>query len=171
MIQISMRMVDLIEVQPYFAECVKVAVKSGCFRSKCGAIVVDDFDTIIGRGFNSPPKGIILTECFKDSIPRDFKSNRDCCMHAEQRALIDAVYTGQLTDLRGCRLYFLRLDLANQVIPSGRPYCTICSKMALDLGIDKWVLFHKAGTWGNAEDAAFIYDAQEYNDFSFQYRE
>jgi hypothetical protein len=46
---------------------------------------------------------------------------------------------------------------------SGKPYCTICSKSALDIGIKEFVLWH--------EDGICAYDTAEYNLLSFDYQE
>lgn len=46
---------------------------------------------------------------------------------------------------------------------AGKPYCTICSKMALDAGVSEWVLWHDKGIT--------IYDANEYNEISFGHLE
>ena len=60
-------------------------------------------------------------------------------------------------------LFFIRLDENDEPKHSGKPYCSICSKMALDAGIKKFVLWHKEG-WT-------AYDTKEYNDLTFQYSE
>ncbi len=58
-------------------------------------------------------------------------------------------------------MFFSRVDDEGQMIFSGSPYCTRCSKDALDLKISKWVLKH--------EDGIYIYGAEEYNNLSFNY--
>ena len=56
----------------------------------------------------------------------------------------------------------MRLDLDNQMQFAGKPYCTICSKLALDVGIKEFVLWHK--------DGIAVYDTHEYNELSFAFR-
>jgi len=63
----------------------------------------------------------------------------------------------------GSRLYFIRLDDLGNLSRAGKPYCTICSKMALDVGIDEFVLWHEQGV--------SVYNTEEYNTLSFQYQE
>ncbi len=63
--------------------------------------------------------------------------------------------------LFGSRLYFIRVDDGGLPSRAGGPYCTICSKMALDVGIEEFVLWHQKGIC--------IYDTKEYNKLSFQY--
>jgi hypothetical protein len=50
-------------------------------------------------------------------------------------ALIDAP-----DKIIGSRLYFVRIDENGKPIHAGKPYCTICSKMALDAGIYEFIL-------------------------------
>lgn len=61
------------------------------------------------------------------------------------------------------RLYFVRLDNSGTPSRVGKPYCTICSKMALDVGIKEFILWHEQGVC--------VYDTEEYNALSFQYTE
>jgi hypothetical protein len=59
------------------------------------------------------------------------------------------------------RLYFIRIDNDGKPTHAGKPYCTICSKMALDAGISEFVL--RDETW------VCVYDTDEYNTLSFNY--
>lgn len=134
-----------------------MAMKSSCLRSMSGAIIVKN-EKIIGKGYNSPPKDEILLECLKDKLPKNFKSDKTCCVHAEQRAILDVL---KKEDLKNSRLYYIRLDLNNNIIKAEEPYCTICSKLCLDSGISEFVLYKK--------DGIALYDTYEYNDLSFKY--
>lgn len=140
---------------------VDIAKASTCKRSKCGSVIVSPAPqcNIIGVGYNAMPCNEV-GECFKDSLPKDFKSDKTCCVHAEQRAILNALKKGY--DVKGSTLYFIRLDENNNQIPAGDPYCTICSKMALDVGISRFVLWRKEG-WTS-------YDTKYYNELSFQYK-
>lgn len=151
-----------------FEYCKKIAEKSTCFRSKCGAIIVKD-KLILGKGFNSPPNGEILKFCKKDKLPADFKSDKTCCVHAEQRAIIDAYENGYTRkDFEHSAIVFVRLNEEGKIEPSGKPYCTICSKMWMDVsnGKGSWILFHKKEVWG--EEGVYIYNVVEYNNISFE---
>ena len=132
-----------------------------CHRSKCGSLIVVNNAFVIGRGFNAMPN-LKQTACFKDSLPANFKSDKTCCIHAEQNAIMDAL-TNRERSIKGSTLYFIRLDENDQPKHSGQPYCTICSKLALEVGISKFVLWHKEG-WT-------AYDTKYYNELSFQYTE
>ncbi len=144
------------------------ALKSTCLRSKCGSIITwqdNGIEQVIGRGFNSPPFGSASRCNRKHELPADFKSDKTCCVHAEQRAIFDAASKGFLpyhrSHLALRRLYFIRLDENDKAKFSGKPYCTICSKMTLDVGIKEFTLWHKEGIC--------VYDALEYNELSFGY--
>lgn len=139
----------------------EIAKRSCCLRSRCGSVIVKD-KTIIGKGYNSPPLDVKLVYCLKDSLPADFKSDKTCCIHAEQRAIMDTLrYHPER--IKDSRLYFIRLDESGNKLKAGQPYCTICSKMALDTGIAEFVLWH--------EEGICIYSTEEYNKLSFKYRE
>ena len=146
----------------YFNEAILEGLKSNCLRSKCGSVLVKN-GVIIGRGFNSPPKELEnQRRCLNSKKDYDLKvTDKTCCMHAEQRALIDALRNG-LT-IEGSKLFFIRINEKCEVIFSGKPYCTMCSKMALDLGVIEWILWHKEGI--------FLYNSEEYNSISFEYQE
>ncbi len=140
----------------------KIALQATCQRDKCGSVIVKN-NEIIGVGFNSPP-------CHKESQRRclDTKENyhvkvkdKTCCVHAEQRAIMDALQKNP-DKVQGSRLYFMRLDEKGKLSRAGRPYCTICSKMTLDAGIAGFVLWHAEGIK--------VYNTEEYNLFSFNYR-
>lgn len=135
---------------------------SRCGRSKCGSVIVRD-GVVIGEGFNSPPGQLeSQSRCARKHELKDgFKSDRTCCVHAEQRAVMDAL-KHRSGFLKGSTLYFVRLDDQNQPQASGKPYCTICSKMALDAEIGWFVLWHGG-------DEITAYETEEYNDLSFAY--
>lgn len=144
-----------------FDEAINIAKMATCKRSKCGAIIVKD-NEIIGIGFNSPAGNIeSQRRCLikKDSYHLKV-TDKTCCVHAEQRAIMDALRRNQ-EKLEGSKLYFIRLDDNNLPLKSGEPYCTICSKMALDVGVKEFILLQEKGVC--------VYDTEEYNRISFDY--
>lgn len=138
----------------------KEAEKSLCLRDKCGAVVVLDGE-IIGRGFSGPVNGDIANrKCELDLVASvKPKSDRTCCVHAEWRAIIDAIR--QRGNIKGSTLYFTRVDEAGRLIRSGKPYCTVCSRLALDNGIRFFALWHDSGIK--------LYETPEYNELSYQF--
>lgn len=138
-----------------------VAIDSKCLRSKCGSIIVMGAE-IIGVGYNSPPSNLeSQRRCNNPKEGYDKKvTDKTCCVHAEERAIIDALKRNP-EKIKDSTLYFVRLDSEDEIIFAGKPYCTICSKMALDVGIKEFVLWHEEGITS--------YDTEEYNNLSFGY--
>ncbi len=133
---------------------------SNCLRSKCGSVIVKD-GKIIGKEANVTPDKKPIEKCIKDSLPADFKSEKHCCLHAEQAAILDAMEKNP-GKIEGSTLYFVRVDADGNITPAGKPYCTICSKMAQYAKIAEFVLWHKEGIC--------VYSTEEYNKLSFQFR-
>lgn len=147
----------------YIDKASQIALSSTCECSHCGSVIVKG-DKIIGMGFNSPPQNKEeQRRCSysKDSYHKKV-TDKTCCVHAEQRAIMDALRNNP-DKIIGSRLYFIRLEDKGTPSRSGNPYCTICSKMALDVGIEEFVLWHKKGVC--------VYDTNKYNALSFQYKE
>ena len=147
----------------YIDKAAEIALNSTCFRAKCGSVIVKN-NEIIGVGFNSPPadkKSQRRCLLSRDSYHQKV-TDKTCCIHAEQRAIMDALRRSP-DKIVNSRLYFIRLDDKGKKTKAGKPYCTICSKMSLDAGITEFVLWHDKGIC--------VYDAEEYNKLSFQYKE
>ena len=152
---------DKKEALHFINKAVDVAYNSSCYRSLCGSVLVNN-KKIIGSGHNSPPKNACLDYCLKDDLPDDFKSDKTCCLHAEQRAIMDAL-EHNADKISGSRIYFIRLDTTTQEkLFAEDPYCTICSKFALDAGVSEFVLYRKEGIC--------VWDTDEYNKASFAFR-
>lgn len=150
------------EASLFIDKAANYALKATCKRSQCGCVIVKG-KKIIGIGSNNPPKRLESQrrcDCKKDSYHKKV-TDKTCCIHAEQKAIMFALeHYPEL--LAGSRLYFIRLDnMSGAPSTSGDPYCTICSKMALDVGIKEFVLLTKRGLC--------VYDTEEYNTLSYQY--
>jgi ADP-ribose pyrophosphatase YjhB (NUDIX family)/deoxycytidylate deaminase len=138
----------------------EMARKALCLNAKCGTVIVKD-DEIIGEGYNAPPLDKEENRtCDKDFGPGKPKYDKTCCMHAEWRAIMDALKKNP-EKVSGSKLYFVRVDEAGEIKRSGQPYCTVCSRMALDAGIEKFVLWHEEGIGE--------YSTDEYNRLSCGY--
>ena len=155
----------------WFRTACNVAQRSLCLKSRCGAVLVNKPSyvqegtsplfggTLLSVGFNGPPKNDAAYRRCGLTTPSKAhpKAGRTCCVHAEVRALLSA----PRERLVGSTLYFSRVNELGYLQPSGRPWCTECSKLALDLGVEKWVLWHADGP---AE-----YDADHYDWLSNRY--
>lgn len=153
--------VDEVEALKFIDKAKDVAFNSSCARSKCGSVIVKD-GLIIGSGFNSPAGNLEnQRRCsFNKKDYHEKVTDKTCCIHAEQRAIINALANNS-GKLVGSTLYFIRLDSNGVISRAGEPYCTICSKFALDVGIKYFVLFK--------EEGVCVYDTEEYNLISFNY--
>lgn len=146
----------------WFQEAERVAQSALCTRAKCGVVIVAG-DEIIGEGYNAPPRDDMHNaKCVTEVYDRDKKPKYDltCCVHAEWRAIMD-VFKNHPEQLLGATLYYVRLGDDGKVRPSGAPFCTVCSRLALDVGIAKFGLFHKHGP--------MLYDSKDYNERSYAF--
>ncbi len=146
----------------YMNEAAKVAKNALCLKAKCGTVIVKDKE-IIGRGYNAPPLDIENNRTCLDEYDFSGKPRYDhtCCMHAEWRAIIDALKHGS-EKLKGSVLYFVRIDNDGNIKKSGKPYCTVCSRFALDVGISNFCLWHETGI--------AAYPTDEYDRLSYAYK-
>ncbi len=131
-----------------------------CTKAKCGSVIVKNGE-VIGAGYNAPPLNAEGNRmCGATHTNGKPKYDATCCLHAEWRAILDAVKHNP-DKLYGSQLYFVRVDDAGAVIRSGRPYCTVCSRLALDAGIATFALWHEEGIGE--------YPTDEYNKLSYEY--
>lgn len=146
--------------ETFFHAAAIEAEKALCGRAKCGAVIVID-GTIVGRGYNAPPGNLPEQRMCEETFTHEHKPSADltCCMHAEWRAILDALKN--TNDLSGGALYFTRVDKNGDILKSGVPYCTVCSRFALDVGLKTFGLWHESGIR--------MYDTKEYNKLSFAF--
>ena len=148
------------EAIQWMNEAVQVANQALCLNAKCGAVIVKD-NQIIGAGYNAPPQDKEENRmCNKKFGPGKPNYDKTCCLHAEWRAIINALKDNP-TKIIKAKLYFIRTGEDGKIIKSGKPYCTVCSRLALDVGIDKFILWH--------EEGICEYDTKEYNQLSYEY--
>lgn len=151
--------IDEIRAMQYIDLASGIATQSTCLRKKCGSLVVKD-GLIVGAGFNSPPGEIeSQRRCHLNKWDYDKKvTDKTCCVHAEQRAIINTLQKNSCKMVDSI-IYVAKIDEREIIMPSGEPYCTICSKMVLDVGISRFVLLCNEGIRE--------YNTEEYNDISF----
>lgn len=149
------------EALRWLDEAAKTAAGSLCLRTHCGSVVVKG-GKLIGAGFNSPPQNKTEWRICLDEyeIPAGFRHDRTCCIHAEQRAIQDAMQRGD--DMRGARIYFVAIDEWGNKVKAEDLKCTVCSRAVLDAGISDFALL--------CEDGIRIYPAEEFNRLSYQYK-
>lgn len=149
----------------WMGKAAEVARRATCRSDLCGAVLVRD-GVVLGEGCNGPAPGT-EPRCGR-SQPSALKpkSDRTCCVHAEWRAIlaaVDRVGRPLGKGLGGSTLFFTRVGRVGTTsdpgprLPSGLPYCTVCSRLALEAGVGTWVLDH-GGTRGLVEYPAALYD-------------
>lgn len=147
--------------EDYFKEAQKVAQQATCNRAHCGAIVVSTDNRIIGRGYNAPPLGDESQRMCDVELDQSIKKNNDktCCVHAEWNAILDAL-KHHADKVEGSTLYFMRVDEAGEYTEAGEPYCTVCSRLALESGVAVF------GLWNEGPD---MINSDDYNKKSYAY--
>jgi deoxycytidylate deaminase len=131
-----------------------------CHKRRCGAVVVSGGE-IIGAGYNAPPQDDEgQRRCGRPKTGGRPGYDQTCCVHAEWRAITDALRRhGGLVP--GAALYFVRVDADGKMTSSGAPFCTVCSRLALDAGLAWFALRHA--------DGIRLYATDEYNRLSYAY--
>lgn len=147
--------------QIFFKEAAKIALMATCTHARCGCVVVSDEGHIIGSGYNAPPLGLenqrmCRHEGFNDLKP---KYDKTCCVHAEWNAIIDALKNNP-DKINGSTLYFMRISEDGGFTDAGKPFCTVCSRLALQSGIRYF------GLWDGSPK---IYDTKDYNKLSYDF--
>ncbi len=154
---------ELGAIRPFFEAAAVVAQDAICHRAKCGTVIVQDGE-VIGSGYNGPALDDETNRmCEKiDELDLAIKPKYDktCCPHAEVRAIFDAL-KHHADKIAGAALYFMRVNDEGEFTDAGEPYCTNCSRYALDSGIGKFVLWSANG--------ADVYDTDEYNRRSYEF--
>jgi dCMP deaminase len=134
----------------YFLDLAARCARQGtCLRRNFGAIIVDEFNTIVSTGYTGAPRKQMdcteLKTCWRNehNIPSGSNYERCRSVHAEMNALIQA---GKLA--RGCTLYLSGFDVKTGEITQIWP-CFLCSKMIVNSGVGKVVM--RTGTETSSE--------------------
>ena len=158
---------DKIIAAKYLAEAVKASRNSVCLKRPRGVVIVKD-NKVVGKGWNAPADEHVCEECLRSKMkPKVFATfNTEPCyaVHAEQRAILNALKSGS-SNLNCAKMYFVRTDDDGKYMPcDDGPSCTICSKLILESGIESFI-------YETFEDGITELTAKEFNDLSMQYVE
>lgn len=147
--------------EDYFKQAQEVAQRATCSRAHCGSVIVSEDGQVIGRGYNAPPLGDEGQRMCDVELDKSLKQNNDktCCVHAEWNAIIDAL-THHPGKVAGSALYFMRVDDAGDFTEAGQPYCTVCSRLALQSGVATF------GLWNEGPE---MIETDIYNKRSYEY--
>lgn len=146
----------------YFEKAAEQARLATCHRAKCGALVVSKDGEILCEGFNAPAlNDESLRRCDRVyDLTIKPKYDKTCCIHAEWNAIINALKNhGNKID--GGTLYFMRVDKDGNFTDAGKPFCTVCSRLAVQSGLGYFALW--------VEDKPKIYDVKLYDTDSYEY--
>ena len=145
----------------YFEKAAEQARQAECFRAKCGSVIASKNGKIIGAGYNAPAgndEGQRYCNGELDLTVRP-KYDKTCCVHAEWNAINDALKKSG-SQIDGGTLYFMRVDDDGGWTDAGEPYCTVCSRLAEQSGLDNFAL------WVDGQPK--IYDVVSYNIESYK---
>ncbi len=147
--------------EDFFKKAQQAAQKASCSRAKCGSVIVSSEGQVIGEGYNAPPLGDESQRMCDVELNKTLKQNNDktCCVHAEWNAILDAL-KHHADKIEGSTLYFMRVNEAGEFTDAGDPYCTVCSRLALESGVSVF------GLWNNGPE---MIDTEQYNQRSYQY--
>jgi len=147
--------------ETYFKEAQKVALLATCNRARCGSVIVSQDGQIIGKGYNAPPLGDESQRMCDVDLDKTIKQNNDktCCVHAEWNAILDAL-KHHADKVEGATLYFMRVDETGEYTEAGQPYCTVCSRLALQSGLAVF------GLWNEGPE---MITTDVYNQRSYEY--
>lgn len=150
-----------IDHKQFFDAAQKVAQQATCRRANCGSVIVSTEGEIIGSGFNAPPLNDETQRICEVQLDKSIKQSNDktCCVHAEWNAILDALKRNA-DKVPGSTLYFMRTNEAGEYTEAGDPYCTVCSRLALESGVAVF------GLWNEGPE---MIDTQKYNLRSYDY--
>ncbi len=141
----------------YFLDlALRCAHQGTCLRRNFGAIIVDEYNTIVSTGYTGAPRKQMdcteLQRCWRKehNIPSGSNYERCRSVHAEMNALIQA---GKLA--RGCTLYLAGYDVETEALTQIWP-CFLCSKMIVNAGITN-VIMRTAPTEYREMDPMVLY--------------
>lgn len=148
---------------PSFAieEAIEEARRSPCAKSKRGAVVFAE-DRILGIGFNGQPTGFACTD--------SHACHKHCamiCMHAEARAILDAL-TSPPTYPRSVPRELVHVKVSDgKLATSGGPSCVQCSRLVVDQRIaGVWLYEVKSATSEGVDEGWYFYPAAEFHRIS-----
>ncbi len=125
----------------YFLDlATRCAHQGTCLRRNFGAIIVDEYNTIVSTGYTGAPRKQMdcteLNTCWRKdhNIPSGSHYERCRSVHAEMNALLQA---GK--NARGCTLYLAGFEVETDELTQIWP-CFLCSKMIVNSGVTNVIL-------------------------------
>lgn len=160
-------------IERWMDEAAAVALKSPCQKSQRGAVVVKD-DRLLGKAYNGPPSGQTCNPCLRANIRDNTRFELCHGVHAEERAVRNALAATGAEGVKGARLYYVKTK-DGEIRPSGGIACKQCSGIILDSGIAEVVMWQADAHQGmkSAEiiqTAHFVvYSARKFDELALEY--
>ena len=107
------------------------------------------------------PQEILYRTCANEyDIPAGFRHDRTCCVHAEQRAILNAAKA--VREVEGSRIYFVAVGARGNKLLANEMKCTVCSRAVLDAGIAEFAFYTAEGVR--------VYHPAEVDRLSYEYK-
>lgn len=157
---------DLIEPPAHVIRAaIEAACNSPCDKSKRGAAVFERgiAGRLVATGWNGRPGDPPLSSC--GGACRSVC--RDVAVHAEERAIIDAL---RVRPVAGLELVHVKV-VGGELVAGGGPSCSTCSRTILDTGIAAVWLYEELGAPGETvavEWAWRRYHAHDFHELSLR---
>ena len=133
---------EIEEIQKYLRLAADEALNSNCKKSPRGVIIINN-DEIIGRGHNRAMNSLAdkyCNPCIRENIKDNTQMDLCPAVHAEMMAILEA----EKEKLPGSTMYHIKVK-SNELVPSGKPSCSPCSKLISLSGIKELILWHDKG--------------------------
>lgn len=132
--------------------CCKQAEHSGDLKIRYGAVLVNQYDRVLGKGYNHTPPGYDCAQCprvLDRSIKSGTQLERCFAVHAEQEAIADAAYNYAFgTDNDDTYiLWILGLNVDGTPILLDEPQftCSFCARIMWAFDINCVMVATKSG--------------------------
>lgn len=159
--------------EEYYLNIAKaVSERSTCFRSKGGAIIVQD-DVIVATGYIGAPRKtkdcFERNECLRDKFKIPHGRHYEICrsVHSEQNCIINAARSG--TSILGGDMYISLRDRKGKSIDSFP--CFICKRMIINAGLRRVICLTKDDKYKifNVEEWIKDWQIKDIVDDTYQY--
>ena len=127
----------------YLKIAAQIALDTNCLKAKRGALVVQG-DAVIWKSSNALPAGVSINECIKDTLPVEWKQERNCCIQAEILAVTDAL-SKYPHKVRWSSVYFSPLNKDGEIDISRTHFDVAASKFMIQCGIVEYIVQTKEG--------------------------
>lgn len=111
-------------------KAIETSIGSTCSRRKVGAVIYNG-STYLGKGANKTNDREQCRNCYRsaNNIPSGYELDKCYAVHAEQRAILDAIANEKFNELKGSTLYVTTFP------------CVTCMKLLIEVGVTT-IVYH-----------------------------